>query len=192
MLIIEADRQNKEIQVISEKIDIVDQIVKTISIETTIHDQIQTNLNNRLIPVLNQTLEIDTIQMIDHDTHHTIETGIIPTIEIEATQIVEISDIKTTDQEKLQTTDQNIKDVTTIFIKTDHEITRKIEIQTITIDKEIILNHLIGILPVTPLLRTKLEVIHQNIKSIIIKYKQLKKQIQTPLVSIVQKKLNYI
>ena len=47
MLIIEADRQNKETQVISQKIDIVDQIVKTISIETTILDQIQTNQNIR-------------------------------------------------------------------------------------------------------------------------------------------------
>ena len=67
--------------------------------------------------------------MIDHETHHTIETGIIPTIGIEATQIVEISDIKTTDQEKIQTTDQIIKDLTTTFIKIDHEITRKLENQ---------------------------------------------------------------
>ena len=117
-----------------------------------------------MIPVPTQTLGIDIIQLIDHETHHTIETGIIPTIEIEANQIVEISDTKTTDGEIIQTTDQIIKDLTTITIPIDHEITRKIEIQTITIDKGIIPNHLIGIITVTLILKTRLEVIHQNIK----------------------------
>ena len=41
ILVIEADHQNKEIHEISHKIDIVDQIVKIINIETTIHAQIQ-------------------------------------------------------------------------------------------------------------------------------------------------------
>ena len=41
-LVIKIDHQNKEIHEISYKIDIVDQIVKIISIKTTIHDQIQT------------------------------------------------------------------------------------------------------------------------------------------------------
>ena len=78
ILVIEAYRQNKEIHGISHKIDIVDQIDKTINIETTIDDQIQTDQNILLIPVPTQTLGINTIQMIDHETHLTIETGIIP------------------------------------------------------------------------------------------------------------------
>ena len=89
-LVIEADHQNKEMHEIPHKIDIVDQVVKIISIKTTIHDRIQTDENIRLIPVPSQTLGVDTIQTIDHETHLTIETGIIGTIEIEAIQIIEI------------------------------------------------------------------------------------------------------
>ena len=103
--------------------------------------------------------------MIDHETHLTIETEFFQQKEIEATQIVEISNIKTTDREIIQKTDQTIKDLTTKTIPINHEITRKIEIQTITIDKEIIPNHLIGITNVTLILITSIEVIHQNIKS---------------------------
>ena len=132
-----------------------------------------------------QTLGIDTIQTIDHETHLTIETGIIPTIGIEAIQIIEISVIKTTDQEIIQTTDQIIKDSTTITIEIDHEITRKIETQNKTKNEGIIPNPLIGITTVTPIPKTSIEATHQNIKGKLIKYKQLKKQIQIPLVSIV-------
>ena len=117
-----------------------------------------------MIPVPTQTLGIDTIRMIDHETHLTIETGSIPTIEIKATQVVVISDTKTADRKIIQTTDQIIKDLTTITIPIDHEITRKIENQTITIDKEIIRNHLIGIITVTLTLKTSMEVIQQNNK----------------------------
>ena len=162
-----------------------------ISIETTIYDKIQEEENILLIPVATQTLGIDTIQAIDQETHLTIDTGIIPTKEIGAIQIIEINVIKTTDQEIIQTTDQTDKDPTTITIRTDHEITRKVETQTMTINKGIILNPLIGITTVTPIPKTSKEATHQNIKGNLFKYKQLKKQIQTPLVSIVQKVLNY-
>ena len=137
-LVIEADHQSKKIHENSHKIDIVDQIVKTIIIETTIHDQ---------------TPGIDTIQTIDHETHLTIEIGINPTVGIEAIQIIEISAITTTDQEINQTTDQNIKDPTTMTIKIDHEITHKIKTQTTTINKGIIPNLLIGITTVTHKIR---------------------------------------
>ena len=94
--------------------------------------------------------------MIDHETHLTVETGIIPTIGIEATQIAEISDTKTTDQEIMQITDQIIINLITITIKRDHEISRKIEIQTTKIDKETIPNHLIGIITVIPIFKTNI------------------------------------
>ena len=76
---IEVDHQNKEIHKISHKVDIVDQIVKIISIETTIHVQIQTEENTYLIPIPIQILGIGTTQTIDHEIHHTIE---IETIQI--------------------------------------------------------------------------------------------------------------
>ena len=71
-LVIEVDHKNKEIHKISHKTNIVDQIVKIISIKTTIHDSIQTEENIRLIPVPIQILGKDTIETIDHDIHHTI------------------------------------------------------------------------------------------------------------------------
>ena len=102
--------------------------------------------------------------MIDQEIHCTIDIDIIPTIEIEATQIIESNDIKTKDHEIIQTTDQITKDLTTIIIKIDHEITHKIGIQIITIEKETTLNHLIGKIHVIPILKTNIEAIHQNIK----------------------------
>ena len=154
----------KKINKISQKIDIVDQIVEKISIEITIHDQIRTDQNIHLIPVPTHSLEIDTIAMIDQEIHRKIDLEVIPTRGIEATQIVEINDIKTIDREIDQTIDQIIKNLTTTFMKIDHEITHKIATQTITIDKETILNHLIGIIHVIPFLKTNIEVKHQNIK----------------------------
>ena len=124
-LVIEVDRQNKEIHEISHKIDIVDQIVKIISIETTTHDQIQTEEN---IPVPIQILGIDTIQTIDHEIHHTIETEIIQTIGIEAIQIIEINVTKTLDQEIIHTTDLIINELITTTIMIDHQINHKKEI----------------------------------------------------------------
>ena len=175
-LIIEADQQYKEIHEISHKTDIFDQIIEAISIKITFHDQTRADQNARLIPVPTRTLGIDTIQEI----HRTIDIKIIPTIGIEANQIVEINDIKTIDRKIIQTIDQIIKDLTTTIIKIDHEITHKIGTQTITIDKETILNHLIGIIHFIPILKTNIEVIHRNIKNKEFTYKQLKKQIQTP------------
>ena len=133
-----------------------------------------------MIPDPTQTLGIDTIQTIDHETHLTIETGIIQTIQNEAIQIIKINIIKTIDQEINQTTDQNIKDPITITIKINHEISCKLETQTITINNGIIPNPLIEITTVTPIPKTSTEATHQNIKGKLIKYKQLKKQIQTP------------
>ena len=80
--------------------------------------------------------------MIDLETLHIIEIEIFPMIGIETIQMIDINDIKTL----------------------DHEITHKIGTQTITIDKEITLNHLIGIIHVIPILKTDIEATHQNIK----------------------------
>ena len=60
--------------------DIVDQTVEIINIEITIQDQIETDLNLRLIPVPIQILEIDITQMTDLETLHIKEKEIIPTI----------------------------------------------------------------------------------------------------------------
>ena len=102
--------------------------------------------------------------MIDQEIHRTIDIENIPTIGLEATQIIETNDIKTIDHEVIQTTDHITKNLTTLTIKIDHEITHKIGIQMITIDKETTLNHLIGIIHVIPIFKTNIEAIHQNFK----------------------------
>ena len=94
-----------------------------------------------MIPVPFHTLGKDTIRTIDQEAHRTIDIESIPTKVIEATQIVEINDIKTIDREIIQTKDQIIKHLTPTIIKIDHEITHTIGTQTITKDKETILNH---------------------------------------------------
>ena len=116
--------------------------------------------------------------MIDQETHRTIDTEIIPALETEATQIIEINDILII-HEIIQITDQIIKDLIITIIKTDHEKIHKIVIQTITIDKETTLNHLIEI--------TRYPDSQNNYRSNtpkhqrqINQYKQLKKEIQTP------------
>ena len=129
-----------------------------------IHEQTQTDQNTRLIPIPIHNLGTDTIPTIDQEIHRSIDIEISSTIGIEATQIIEINDIKTIEHEIIQTTDQIIKDLTTTIIKKDHEITHKIGTQTITIDKETTLNHLIGIMHFIPILKTNIEAIHQNIK----------------------------
>ena len=65
---------NKKVHKIFRKTYIVDQTIEIISIEITNQDQIQTDLNFRLIPV--------PIQMIDFENLHIIEMQIIPTIGI--------------------------------------------------------------------------------------------------------------
>ena len=144
-----------------------------------------------MIPVPIQILGIDTIQTIDHETHHTIETETIQTIGIKAIQITEINVTKTIDQEIIHTIDLIINEQITTTIIIDHEIFHKIGIQIITINKEIILSLLMGIIIDIPIPNTSIEATHRNIKDKLIKYKQLKKQIQTPLVSMIQEVLNY-
>ena len=143
-----------------------------------------------MIPVPIHTLRIDTIQLIDQEIHHTIDIEVFPTRETEAIRLIEINDI-ITDHEIIQTTNQITKDLIKIIIKIDHEIIHKIGTQTITIDKEITLNHLIEIIHVIKILKNNREAIHQNIKDKYIKYKQLKKLIQTVLVLTTRKILNY-
>ena len=91
-LVIEVDHQNNEIHEISHKIDTFDQIAKRTSIETTIHNQIQTE-QNFLIPIPIQILGIDTIQMIDHVIHHTLE---IETNQITETEVIQTTEINVT------------------------------------------------------------------------------------------------
>ena len=126
---------------------------------------------------------------IDHEIHRTIEIETIQIIEIEAIQIIEINIIQITDQETTPKI-EIIKDPI-IYIQIDHETIHKTETQVITIYKEIIPNLLIGIVTVIQIPNTDIEAILQNIKDKLTKYKQLKEQLQDPLVSMIQKVLNY-
>ena len=63
-----------------------------------------------------------------------------------------------------RTMNQTTKGLTTKIIKIDHEITHEIETQTISIDKETITNHLIGLKHVITNLKTNIEVTHQKLK----------------------------
>ena len=76
---------------------------------------------------------------------------------------IEIKIIQTTDHETIHITDQIIINQI-IIIRTDQELIHKIGTQVITIDTEIILNHLIGIITVTPILNIDIEVTRQSIK----------------------------
>ena len=67
-----------------------------------------------------------------------------------------------------------------IIIKTDHETIHIIDIQVIIIDIEIILNHHIEKITIIIILNIATEVVHPNIKDILTKYNQMKKQHQTP------------
>ena len=109
------------------------------------------------------TLEIDTIQMRDHEIHRTIDIEINLTIETEAIQIIEIKDIKI-DHEIIQKVDQINKDLFITTIRIYHEKIHKIGNQNTTIDKETTLNHLLEITHVIQILKTSIEVIHQNIR----------------------------
>ena len=133
-----------------------------------------------MIPVPIQILGIGTIQTKDHETNHTIKTETIQIIGIEAIQTIETNVTKTIYQEIIHTTNLIISELITITIKIDHEIIHKKGIQIITINKEIILNLLIGIIIVILIPNTSIEATHQNIKDKLIKDKQLKKQLQTP------------
>ena len=78
-----------------------------------------------------------------------------------------------------------------IIIKTDHGTIHKIEIQVTINDIEIIPCHHIGIITIIIILNIDTEVVHQNIKDILIKYSQMKKQHQTPQVLMTQEVTNY-
>ena len=143
-----------------------------------------------LDPIPNQTQEINTIQTSNHETHDIIEIETIQIIEIEVIRTTEIRITRTIDQEITHITDQTITDQT-IIIKTDHEIIHKIDIQGIIIDIEIILNHHIEIITIIIILNIATEVVHPNIKDILIKYNQMKKQHQTPQVLTTQEITNY-
>ena len=181
--VIEEDRLNEEIHRILHKIIIIDQIV-----EITTPDQIQIQHNLFLDLIPNQG--INTIQTINHETHHIIEIETIQIIEIEVIRTIEIRITRTIDQEITHITDQTITDQTTI-IKTDHKIIHKSDIQVIIIDVEIILNHHIEIITIIIILNIATEVVHLNIKDILIKYNQTKKQHQTPQVLTTQEITNY-
>ena len=142
-----------------------------------------------MIPVPIQILVIDTFQTIDHVIHHTTEIETTRIAEKEVIQITETNVTKTTDQETFNITDLIIKETITITI-IGHETTHKIGIPTITIE-EIILNPLIETTIVTLIPNTNIEVTRQNISDKLIRYKQLKKQLQIPLVLTTQKVPNY-
>ena len=116
--------------------------------------------------------------MIELETLHIIEIEIIPTIGIEIFQMIEIIN-NIIDHAINLTTDRIIKDQNKTTIKKDYATIHKTEIQVITTDKGITLNHHIEIIHVTKTHKI-LEVIHLNIKGKLIKYKQLKKRNQTP------------
>ena len=163
---------------IRHKIITIDQIV-----EITTPDQIRIQHNLFLDLIPNQG--ISTIQTISHETHHIIEIGTTQIIEIEVIQTNETRITRTIDQGITHITDQIITDPT-IIIKTDHEIIHKIDIQVIIVVIEIIPNHHIEIITIIIILTIATEVVHLNIKDILIKYNQIQKQHQTPQVLMTQ------
>ena len=182
--VIEEDHQNEEIHKILHKIIIIDQIVE---ITTPDRIQIQHNLFLDLIP--NQG--INTIQTINHETHRIIEIETIQIIAIEVIQTTVIKITRTIDQGITHITDQIITDQTIIIKKIDHKTIHKIDIQVIIIVIEIIPNHHTEIIIIIIILTTATEVVHLNIKDILIKYNQIQKQHQTPQVLMTQEITNY-
>ena len=174
------DLQIKEIHVISHKIDIIDQTVKTINIEIIIQDQTQTEATTQIIAgiVQTQTPKIYIIQTTVLETPHTIETETIQTTGTDS--------IKITDHETIQTIDQDL-----IIITIDDVTILKIEIQFGQIDKEIFLNHHTETIHNIRILNKTIEVVHLNIKDKLTKYNPLKKLNQTLSVLITQKPKNY-
>ena len=143
-----------------------------------------------MIPVPIQILDTDNIQMIDLETLHIKEIEIIPTIGIETTQMIKIINIKIIDHAIILTTDQFIKDQNIMIIKIDHAKIHRTDYQVITADKETTLNRHIGITQVIKIHNKIIEVLHPNIKSKSIKYKQVKKLNHNPLVLIILKAQN--
>ena len=181
--VIEEDHQNEEIHKILHKIILIDQIVEITNPDRI---QIQHNLFLDLIP----NKGMNTIQTINHETHHIIETETIQIIAIEVIQTTVIRITRTIDQGITHITDQIITDQT-IIIKTDHETVHKIDIQVIIIVIEIIPNHHTEIITIIIILTIATEVVHLNIKDILIKYNQIQKQHQIPQVLMTQQITNY-
>ena len=129
-----------------------------------------------MIPIPIPILRIDTIETIDYVIYYTIEIETTRIIEIEVIQTIEINVTKSIDQETTPTQDLIIKETITITI-IGHETTHKIGILIITIE-EIILNPLIKTTIVTLIPNTNIEATHRNISDKLIRYKQLKKQLQ--------------
>ena len=174
------DLQIKEIHVISHKIDIVDQTVKTINIEIIIQDQAQTEIITQIVAgiVQTQTPKIDIIQTTVLKIPHTIK--------IETIQTTGTDKIKTTDHETIQTKDQ------TLIIFTIDDVTiLKIEIQLDQIDKVIFLNHHTETIHNIRIHNKTIEIVQLNIKEELTKYNQLRKLNQTFSVLITQKPQNY-
>ena len=119
--------QTKEIHAFSHKIDIFDQIVKTIIIEIIIQREVTTPITIEIVQI--QTLKTHTVPKIPRIT----ETVTTQTKGIDNTQIK--------DHETIQTTDQTI-----IIITIDYVTIPITKILTIPIDKKIILSHQIGII----------------------------------------------
>ena len=103
--------------------------------------------------------------MIYQEFHYTIDTEIIPTIGTEVIQIIVMNNL-TVDHEIIQTIDQITKDLFTTIIQMDHEKNHNIGTQTITIDKETTLNHLIEITHVIQILKTNIELIQKHQRQI--------------------------
>ena len=143
-----------------------------------------------LDPVPNQIQELNTIPIFNHETHNTTEIETIHIIEIEVIRTIEIRITRTIDQEIIHIIDRTITDQM-IIIKTDHGTIHKIETQVTIIDIEIFPSHHIRIITIIIILNIDTEVVHQNIKDILIKYRQMKKQHQTPQVLMTQEVTNY-
>ena len=156
----------------------IDQIV-----EITTPDQIQ--IHNDLFLDLIPNQEITTIQTTNHEIHHTIGIETTPIIEIEVIQTTETRITRTIDQGITHIIDRTITDQT-IITKTDHEIIHKIDTQVIIIVIEIIPNHHTGIIITIIILIIATEVVHLNIKDILIKYNLIQKQHQTLQVLMTQ------
>ena len=129
--------------------------------------------------------EIIIIQTINHEIHHTIGTETTPIIGIEVIQTTETRITRTINQGITHIIDQTITDQT-IITKTDREIIHKIDFQVIIIVIEIIPNHHTGIITIIIILIIATEVVHLNIKDILIKYNLIQKQHQTLQVLMTQ------
>ena len=135
ILVIEVDHQNKEIHEISHKIDIVDQIVKK--------NQYRNNYSRS---ISNRTEFFDTSSHSNSRNRHYSNDRSRNSSYNRKSNYSNNRNTKTVYQEIFHTTDPIINEQITTTTIIDHEKVHKIGIQTITINKGIILNLLIEIL----------------------------------------------